>query len=81
MSITVDLSQGVGNEHPTVEMVTGEARARGLVVDPLSSAEEDEDVAPRRVPKRRRKNVSPNRAKYPLAKYPCYISAWPIGLS
>ena len=71
-SVTVDPSQRTGNEHPTVEMVTGEAGARGLVVDPLSSAEEDsEDVAPRRVPKRRRKNVSPNRAKYPLAKYPC----------
>ncbi len=72
MSITVDLSQGVGNEHPTVEMVTGEAGARGPVVDLPSSADDDEDVAPkrRRMPKRQRKNVDPNRAKYPLAKYP-----------
>ena len=72
VSATVDPIRETGIEHPTVEMVTagGAEGARGLIVDPPTSSDNDADVAPRRMPKRRRKNVAPNRAKYPLAKYP-----------
>ena len=67
----MDLIQETGNEHPAVETMTGGAAgSRGLIVDPPTSSDGDTDVAPRRMPKRRRKNVAPNRAKHPLAKYP-----------
>ncbi len=70
-SVTVDPIQETGNEHQAVETMTGGAGgARGVIVDPPTSSDNDTDVAPRRMPKRRRKNVAPNRAKYPLAKYP-----------
>ncbi|KAK3288471.1 hypothetical protein CYMTET_4049 [Cymbomonas tetramitiformis] len=68
-SVTVDLIQETGTEHPAEEMMTGGAGgASGLIVDPPSSSGNDTDVAPRRMPKRRRKNVAPNRAKYPLPR-------------
>ncbi|KAK3279595.1 hypothetical protein CYMTET_12528 [Cymbomonas tetramitiformis] len=70
-SVTVDPIRETGNEHPAVETMAGGAGgSRGLIVDPPTSSDNDADVAPRRIPKRRRKNVAPNRAKYPLAKHP-----------
>ena len=71
LATTVDPIQETGSEHPAVETMTGGAEeSRGLLVDPPTSSDGDTDVAPRRMPKRSRKNVAPNRAKYPLAKYP-----------
>ncbi|KAK3266493.1 hypothetical protein CYMTET_24883 [Cymbomonas tetramitiformis] len=71
LGATVDPIQETNTEHPAVETMTGGAGgSRGLVVDPPTSSDGDTDAAPRRMPKRSRKNVAPNRAKYPLAKYP-----------
>eukprot|EP00854_Cymbomonas_tetramitiformis_P003530 gene3530-4452_t len=70
-TVAVDPILETSIEHPAAETMTGGAEeARGLIVDPPTSSDNDTDVAPRRMPKRRRKNVAPNRAKYPLAKYP-----------